>query len=523
MNSSTNVRLRPYQVLAIERVRAAIRAGSKKTLLVLPTGGGKTVVAAAIIGSAYGRGKRVVFFAHRRELIKQTRAKLIDAGIPAEAIGIMLGAESHGLDAPIIVASIQTWARRNPPLADLVFIDEAHRSCSNSYRTAIEHYASQGAVVLGLTATPFRSDGRGLGDVYDALETIAYPSQLVADGFLVEPKAFSVASDLPDLSKVRTVAGDYRTDELAAAMDTPMLVGGIVEQWLKHAGNRQTVVFACDVQHSIHIAESFISSGIPAEHIDGETPKAARDAILARLASGETRVVSNCAVLTEGWDCPVVKCASLARPTKSVSLYLQMAGRILRPYGEETAVLIDHGGSCIAHGLPQDDREFSLTASRPKGKPGEAPHKCCKSCDAIVPTSCAVCPECGVAFPEREGPLQVDADLVEVKPRRKLTEREELIIAFESEVERWQRENLKRVSRGVRPVSRSAVYSRFRTKFKRRPPNGCVAPPDHHATESEKREKLHQLSEVATTRNIPFSWVLNKFIESFGHGPEGLL
>src|SRR5690606_4179038 len=145
---------------------------------------------------------------------------------------------------------------------------------SDSYLAAIGHYADQGAVILGLTATPFRTDGRGLGDVYDALEVVAYPSQLIADGYLVAPKAFSIAAHLPDLSKLRTVAGDYDEGQLASAMDTPVLVGGIVSEWLKHAGGRQTVVFACGIRHSQHIVECFLAAGIPAEHIDGETPKA---------------------------------------------------------------------------------------------------------------------------------------------------------------------------------------------------------------------------------------------------------
>ncbi len=345
--------LRPYQAEALERVRAQLRAGRRRIVIVLPTGGGKTIIAAMIILSAYAKGKRVVFFAHRRELIRQTAAKLELAGIPAGDIGIMLGSDSRNLDAPVIVASIATWVHRAAPPADLVFIDEAHRSCSDSYLRAIAHYRDAGSVVLGLTATPFRADGHGLGDVYEVLEVIACPSTLIAEGFLAAPRVFSTPSGSgPDLTGVRVERGDYVAADLASRMNTAVLISDIVNHWQKLAVGRRTVVFATSVDHSRSIAEAFTAAGVAAEHLDGETPNAQREAILARLESGETRVVSNCAVLTEGWDQPSAKVCILARPTKSLGLYIQMAGRVLRPWENETPLILIMPATRLNTGYP---------------------------------------------------------------------------------------------------------------------------------------------------------------------------
>ena len=252
---------------------------------------------------------------------------------------------------------------------------------------------------------------------------VASPSILIADGFLVAPRVFTVpASHLPDLSGVKVRGGDYSEDELERAVDTGALVGDIVEHWQRRAPGVRTVAFACSVAHSKHIAERFRTAGVAAEHLDGTTPTDERDAILGRLESGATLVVSNCGVLCEGWDQPSVKCCILARPTKSTGLYLQQAGRILRPYQGESAVILDHAGCAVEHQLPQADREFSLEDA-PKKKRGEKdatpPTKTCEGCFAVVAPATRVCPECGWEFPAPEAktaPEEQAGELVEVKP-----------------------------------------------------------------------------------------------------------
>jgi superfamily II DNA or RNA helicase len=150
----------------------------------------------------------------------------------------------------------------------------------------------------------------------------------------------------PDLRGVKTQAGDYQINQLAKRMDRPDLIGDVISTWHRYSQRRKTLVFCVDVPHSIHVKDEFVRSGVRAEHVDGSTPKAERDAILGRLASGETEVVTNCMVLTEGFDLPAIGCIVLARPTKQLGLFRQMAGRDLRPAPDkDNLILLDHAGA----------------------------------------------------------------------------------------------------------------------------------------------------------------------------------
>jgi DNA repair protein RadD len=410
------VALRPYQSAGVESIRVKIRGGARRVLVVAPTGAGKTVIFSHVVAGALSRGKRCLVVAHRRELINQAYAKLLANGLPESEVGVIMGGDARRRPAaPIQVGSIDTLRNRAKPPADLVIIDEAHRALSKSYTDLVEAYPD--AVHAGFTATPFRADNRGLGDLYEALVVVATPRVLIGEGYLVEPRVWTVpASKLPDLSGVRVKGGDYDERELAAAVDRSSLVGDIVDHWRKHAAGVRTVAFAVSVEHSKHIAEQFRAAGVAAEHLDGETPTAERDAILGRLERGETLVVSNCGVLCEGWDQPSVKCCILARPTKSTGLYLQQAGRILRPWQNARAVVLDHAGCAAAHGLPQDEREYSLEGGRKRaGAKNEAPVKTCEGCYAVVPAGTAECPECGKEFAAEPRQLEhKPGELVEV-------------------------------------------------------------------------------------------------------------
>ncbi|HMA93957.1 MAG TPA: DEAD/DEAH box helicase family protein, partial [Polyangiaceae bacterium] len=375
-----------------------------------------TVIAGSIISRAAMNGERVLFLAHRRELINQAYRKLLDFGLPAAAVGVMMASDPRRRPgAPVQVASVDTLRSRAKPSADLVFTDECHRALSQTHRGIAAHYPN--ARHIGLTATPYRADGKGLGDAYDELLLVASPRQLIDEGFLVEPRIFTVPySQRPDLSKVKISNGDYAADALEQAVDRTALVGNIVEHWLEHAAGIRTVVFAVSVAHSRHIAERFRAAGITAEHLDGMTPTLERDAILKRLDRGETLVVSGVGVLAEGWDQPSVKCAILARPTKSTGLYLQQAGRILRPWQNQPAIILDHGGCALEHGLPQDDREFSLEGRKKRTKTQlDSPVRECPSCNAVLAINSRICPECGYQLlAERDLPEEAAGKLVEV-------------------------------------------------------------------------------------------------------------
>ena len=454
------IQLRPYQVHAIERVHQRVAAGVRRLVVVLPTGGGKTTIAVELILDVIAKGQFALFLAHRRELISQTQRRLVQMGVPEHEVGVLMGNDPRRRPgAKVQVASIDTLRNRAKPRADLVFIDECHRALSRSYRDVAAHYPD--AVHLGLTATPYRADGRGLGDAYEELVVVASPPELIEQGYLVEPRVFTVPREqLPDLTSVRVRAGDYDGKGLEDAVNRKPLIGNIVEHWLQLARGKCTVAFAVSVEHSKQIAQRFRDAGIAAEHLDGTTSASERDAILARLEAGTTKVVSNCGVLCEGWDQPAVKCAILARPTKSTGLYLQQAGRILRPRNDEEAIVLDHAGCAVEHGLPQDEREFSLEGRKKTGRraSAEAPTKVCAACCAVVAVACRTCPECGGEFPAPERvPEERKGALVSAEEAREEYMRDE-----------WDKLTRRAIERGYKP---GWVYYRFKEKFGRAPPS----------------------------------------------------
>ena len=514
------MKLRPYQDEGVARVVDSMRRGKKRILLVLATGGGKTVVAAEIVRRALAKGTRVLFAAHRRELITQCVQKLVDAGIPLNDVGIIMAGFHPHSSCPVQVASVDTLRNREKPPARLIIIDESHRCLAPTYRNLVAYYQETGAVVLGLTATPYRADGGGLGEVYEDLVVLSTPSHLVADGFLVAPRVLSIpAAKQADLSGVHTRGNDYVESELAAAMDHTELLGNIVEHWQKHADGRRTVAFAASVAHSQHIAESFVSAGIPAEHLDGETAASERDAILARLSTGQTLVVANCGVLCEGWDQPAVKCCISARPTKSLGLWLQQAGRILRPWEGVGALILDHAGNAIVHGLPQETREFTLEPTPSKLVKRKTTRQCPK-CDCVCPVRAKECPECGYVFPSSSRSVQEAREGVELT---------EVVVGtvqamrdfWNRLLEEWEVFNRKALEYGSKPRLPGWVYHRFRAQYTCRPPSGCRLPIEQ-ATDETKDAALREYRTTAEVKGYKPGWAAFRFYERFGHWPRPL-
>jgi DNA repair protein RadD len=408
--------LRPYQLEVLEQIEQAIAAGQRRILVVLPTGAGKTVCAADIIRRFNERGLFSLFLAHRREIIAQTSQRLTEHGMPLGAHGIIMAERMCDLrpQARIQVASIDTLHARGVrtktmelPPADLVVFDEAHRARGRTREGLLKLYPD--AIWIGLTATPCRGDGRGLGNLFDVLIVGPQVAELIKVGALVPVKIF--APVFRDIAKgVGTSKGDYIISALAKRMNTAELVGDVVRDWLQHGKRRRTVAFSVDVAHAVIIRDEFIRAGVRAEHVSGETPIAEREAILARLAAGETEVVANCMVLTEGWDCPPVSCAILARPTKQLGLYRQMVGRVLRPAeGKTDASILDHAGAIWRHGTPSDDIVWTLNidqkttnstaAARKRGDATEL--ACCPECSALLQGK-PPCWSCGW-IPKRRG------------------------------------------------------------------------------------------------------------------------
>ena len=418
--------LRDYQRSAIDKIRNYFAKGKKNVLLVAPTGSGKTVIASSMIDQALSKGKSCLFVAHRRELVMQCSRKLADFRVNH---GVLMANKSETEEAKAQVASVQTFTSRKDrddfvkPQADLVILDEAHRSVSNSFQELINEYPN--AYVVGLTATPCRSDGRGLGNIYDELVEAASIQELIDQGYLVPNRI--LAPTMPDLKGIKIVAGDYEKRSLDKKMNTPKLVGDIITHWQLHGENRPTVVFASSINHSQQIARMFNNFGIAAGHIDGVMPELEREQQLNDLDTGKIKVLCNCQVLTEGWDQPKVSCVIIARPTRSYVMYLQMVGRSLRPApNKKDTLIIDHSGSVYQHGFPEDTPAWILTEDKIDLVPKEEqpidkqPFTCIK-CDTVYkPTKDnPECPNCAFVPTKKETELLIkEGRLVELKKEK---------------------------------------------------------------------------------------------------------
>lgn len=452
--------LRPYQAAAIEAAREKIRAGRRRIVVVSPTGSGKTVLASFMIRSAVERSQRIMFLAHRKELITQCSDKLDALGIEH---GIIMADHPRWIPhAPVQVASVQTLigriketSRRKPTPPSLIFIDEAHHARAASYQKILDAYPD--AVSIGLTATPWRSDGKGLGELFEDMVVAATVKELTALGSLVPASGFSFKP--PSLAGVQVARGDYNLEQLDGVMNGVIITGDLVREWKAHAEGKTTVAFAVNVKHSKLIVYQFCAAGIPAEHVDANTPSHERDAILARLRAGTIKLVSNVGILTEGWDLPAAEVCILARPTKSLSLALQMMGRVLRPWpGKEKARIHDHAGVLFDHGTPAKDREYSLEYDSKKTPVTLG--RTCSACFAFNEGRPTVCQECGFPFAINEGKEReiknVAGEMVD------LDEVDELIARREKlQLRELTPEQARKVA-GATDIERMAEYLRLR-------------------------------------------------------------
>lgn len=356
-----NITLRDYQVDVIAKVREAYLK-HRSVLMVMPTGAGKTTCFAYIVKSSLGKGRRVLVLAHRRELVIQASRTFDRFGIPH---GLIMPGELRTSD-PVQIGMVQTVANRLAKLDPFSFIivDEAHHTVAGQYRKILTAWPD--AKVLGPTATPERLDGKGLADCYDAMVIGPTMKELIAKGALSKFRLLSTDIGI-DLSDVRTVAGDYNARQLAAAVDRQMITGCAVEHF-REEGGRKAIAFCVSVEHAEHVAQEFREAGIDAVCVHGGMESAIRDRVLGDFAAGRVRVLTSCNLISEGFDVPDADTAILLRPTKSLTIYLQAVGRVLRPApGKERAVILDHVRAYYEHGSPDRDREWSL-AGRPKRK-----------------------------------------------------------------------------------------------------------------------------------------------------------
>ena len=387
------------------------------------TGSGKTVIAASIIKSAMNRMKRVLFLAPRKELILQASAKLAESGIEH---GIIMAGEPRHMYARVQVASFDTLHSRAirrevmlMPEADLVVADEAHLTIARTRKEILDSYPD--AVLIGLTATPARGDGRGLGEIYDDLIQVATIRELTEAGYLCSLRYY--APSKPDLDGLKlNKDGDYIAKALGERVDKVHLIGDIVNNWRRIASDKKTVVFCVNCKHSIHVCDEFNRNGYRAEHVDGETPADERKAIFDRVRSGETQVLCNVYVASYGLDIPSLECAVLARPTKSITMFLQTVGRVMRP-GKAEALVIDHSGCVEEHGFVDDFIPWSLDADSTVKERKERQQKEKQEPREITCVQCKTvfkgrrdCPECGFEMVRHGKNIPThQADLKEIK------------------------------------------------------------------------------------------------------------
>lgn len=436
---------RPHQAQARADLYAAIKAGSRAPVLVMPTGGGKTFVACDVIRDVTSKGKRSLFVAHRQELVRQTSAKLCEFNI---SHGIIMAGCIADRRHAVQVASIQTLRNRIDlyDAFDVVFLDEGHRATSESYRILRERYPH--AIFIILTATPWRLDGQGLGvhcgGIADHIVNTVSPRQLIDAGYLVDYEYY--APDTVDTTGMRTVAGEWDQAEAAARVDRPQLIGSIVRHHAQYGRGRPSLIFAANVAHAEHIAAEFRAAGLTALCVHAKSAQAERQGSLRDLASGALDVAVNVGLWIEGMDCPAISYVGLGALTQSLTRYLQSVGRGFRTApGKHNLVIMDHANCVTAHGLPDDEREWTLEGRRKRKSAGapDFPVRQCPQCFAVVRAAVAIC-YCGFRFADvitarkieiAEGELvRVDTDAMrearEARQRQGMARDREALIAM---------------------------------------------------------------------------------------------
>ena len=389
------MKLRPYQEDLIDKTRQALRR-NKRVLMQAPTGAGKTAITVYMMSRAADAGKTSVMAVHQNELLTQT-SKALWAGKLEHGM-IASGRTRSYLAAQ--VASVQTWVRRMGQYSepDLIIIDECHRSAASTYQKILEEYPN--AMVIGLTATPSRTDGKGLDGTYQELVQGPTIRQLIDAGYLCDYEIFAPPSPL-DLSEVKTKMGDYDKKQLEHEVDKPTITGDAVDTYKKHANGKRAAVMCVSIRHAEHVMESYNAAGVPAEMLEGKMTNKEREAVITRFLSGDTLVVTAVQLLIEGLDVPSIEVVQWLRPTQSLIVFMQGNGRGFRVAdGKGKLIILDQVGNWKRHGLPDDDREWTLEG-RKKGKKRKADEEAdvsiqqCKHCFHIFRPGVAVCPSCG--------------------------------------------------------------------------------------------------------------------------------
>lgn len=423
---------RDYQRAAVDAAREKTgRHGN--TMLVLPTGAGKTAIAGFYIGEEVdsSRDARVLVLQHTDELIEQNRTSIAKvAGLDTSVVK----AEQDDWDGRVIFGSVQTLARSNRrermgAVSHLV-IDECHRAAAQSYQSIIDHARMLNPAVklVGLSATPGRGDGRSLRKTFSNVGYHLKIGTLIARGLLVPPRTFTIDLGVEDeLAGIHSTAGDFDMRQADRVLNRAVLNGAVVEHWKEKAADRRSIFFCATVAHAEAVASAFQAEGISAETITGDMPARERADLIARFDRGEIQVLTNCMVLTEGFDSQPVGCIGILRPMLHKGTFIQAIGRGLRRVDPERfpgivktdCIVLDFAGAALRHGSLEQD----ITLDAEDAKPGAAPSKICPSCEAELPLNASACDFCGHVFARERAekrPLtsfeMTEVDLLERSP-----------------------------------------------------------------------------------------------------------
>lgn len=373
------MQLRNYQQNFYDRIRYSIATGHRRIMCVAPCGSGKSVIIQKIIQSAGDKNNTVLVLCHRREIIDQLTERL--APYTNATVGM-----------------VQTITRRlsEAPEPSIIIIDEAHTAKSASYLRILEHFSNSYA--LYFTATPQRTDGKEFSDIADDMVDSVSVRWLIDNGYLT-PFEYYAPKTLLDTAELTVRQGEYDGKQATAMLDKPKIYGDALTCYRKYADGLKTIVYCSSVEHSEKTAQAFNDAGIPAAHIDGKTPKQTRADIIRKFRTGEITVLCNYSLIVEGFDVPDASCVICLRPTQSLIVHIQSVMRCMRiAEGKRRAVILDMVGNYTRHGLPDDDREWSLQGrkkrSRQKGQ-NTVRARVCENCFRTYAGSGAVCPYCG--------------------------------------------------------------------------------------------------------------------------------
>ncbi|MDD4095293.1 MAG: DEAD/DEAH box helicase family protein [Oscillospiraceae bacterium] len=377
-----NLKLREYQETIIQNTHRSMLSGHRRIVVVAPCGSGKTCIFAWMASQTQKKGKSVWFIVHRQELMDQTIDTFTRFGISMD--NIFVGMVSTAANHP-----------ERLPDPDLIILDECHHSAAATWQKIIQRFPD--TYMIGLTATPCRLDGKPLGAIFTDMVIGVTTTDLIGTGYLSKFRYF--APSVADLSGLKRKGSDFDQEQASELLMTKAIYGDVLQHWRQYANNLQTIIYCSSIKHSQAVAEAFREAGIDAVHFDGNTPKQERRQIVSDFRNGIIKILCNVDLIGEGFDVPDCQCCVLLRPTASLGLFIQQTGRALRPLPGKTAIILDHVGNYARHGLPDDQREWSLEEriKQPPeyGDDGRLIVRQCPNCYYTFPTGPDVCPNCG--------------------------------------------------------------------------------------------------------------------------------